>query len=458
MEYQNFLSYVIIVIIWSSMAILSIIVYFLFPPEITFWDKIYDKCSPNEAKYRYVVRIMSADMKKGFDPTRTTMTLDIIYQFDKKLSLTVTPKMLSTRIMTSTRKYKYSRFLLYRKEPLKDILKVQLNHNGVGAIVVPTVEIQDINSPKANIAYFGKEIVKCDKEKASAHQTEPAATQDDRPIEPGIRVTTSLTALEFIIFFFMAINLMIFLTIYVIPCTEEGFCQDYNRGFSSAVFSGVTASLISAIVFAIGCATHRYIIKKSIVKGIEFCSAIRYLFLFTMTVSGAVFGLISAVMAAQNRRFPAKNPKNEFFHEVYWLFAVGIAITVFFLFWISLFALIAFLIGFFSDDLAKTVDSTVGATIRTNSNDTDENDKAYMDVLSKTAKVKSISQYKGINKGSVPSSTAASTATKNSTATSKSSPKVTTKTEEEDSGDNYYQQLMKEKGKVKSISQYGGTK
>ena len=431
------------------MVILTVVVYFLFPPEITFWDKIYDKCTPSEAKYQYVVRMMSSDMKKGFDPHKTTLTIDIFYDAPKELSLTITPKMLTSRVQLPTHKYKASRFLLYRKEPLKDIKKVSLKHNGKGVIVVPSLEIQEIHSPTANIAFIGKEIKNVDKKNVALLQTEGAATLEDRPIEPGLRVTASLTALEFIIFFFMAINLMIFLTVYLIPCSGESFCQDYHGGFSSSVFSGLSASTVSAFVFVIECAIHRYVIKKSILNGITICSAIRYGFLILMALIGIALGIVTALMASQNRRFPETNPGNEFFHEVYWLFAVGIAITVFFLFWISMLAIVAYLIGFFSEETTGTQPIKMSdATMRSSSDDKSSDDPSFYQTLSQNTRVKSISQYKGTSS----TSTNATNVTTASTKVNKGS-----SADEDDAGDKYYDSLMKKhQGKVKSISQYGG--
>ena len=180
------------------------------------------------------------------------------------------------------------------------------------------------------------------------------------------------------------------------------------------------------------------------------CSYVRYLFLFLATAIGSGAGIFAALMAAENRRFAHDNPKQEFFHELYWLFAVGIALSVFFLFWVSMFAVIAYLIGFFSEPEEIKYDSIGDKTIRTETTEDEADSSDYMNALIKAnTKVKSISQYGGLSQ-------------KNNTS-QKQEPKPSEETKAtrrtastESTGSNYFKQLMKGHGKVKSVSQYKG--
>ena len=109
---------------------------------------------------------------------------------------------------------------------------------------VTNVEIQDIKSKMANIAYVGVGVANVPKPKAMVAQKYPASTQELRKLEPELKPSLSLTSMELIVFFFLVINLMLLSTIYLIPCPHQILCDDYSEGLLSTVFSGLSASVI----------------------------------------------------------------------------------------------------------------------------------------------------------------------------------------------------------------------
>ena len=435
----------IVAIIWLAMASLALILYLLFPPEIYYWNKVYGECKKKDAKHQYIIRFIFKDVKKDYDLKTTTIYMEMT---DGQITLAtakITPKMISESILQPDG-FRVCRFLFFQRDPLTEMTYVVLYHDGVGSIRVRSVEIQDIKSPNANIAYVGKDIVKMDPEKAWSIQSNPAATQEPRIIEQELRPSLTLSGLEYLLFFFVAFNLMLLMTIYVIPCKNKGFCANYTGGELSSIFSGVVASIMATIVFVGECVIQRYLIKKSMAQGKQYCKGVNYGCLISLLVIGAFTGIFAALTAAENRKFPDTNVDNVYHHEIYWMFAVGFGLVIFFMIWISSLAVIAYLFGFFTEPidaepaLKGGIKSPRGKTLTTRSSDD------YLTAtMTKGIKVKSISQYKQVK----PSSTVSSEVKSKS---------VRKADEDDDTGDKYYQQLMAAQGKVKSISKYQGTK
>ena len=452
MEFQSLLSYIIVGLIWSASVLLLSVLYFLFPPEIYYWNKVYDNCTTSSAKHCYVIRFIFGSYKTSFDLSKTTICIKILNPSKPIVVMEITPKQMLAHIPNCPHSpLKTVNFLLYRKEPLQDIRNVVVNHNGSGSINVTNIEIQDITENEANISYIGVAVNNLDKDKANVTQLFPSATREIRCLESGLRANACLNSMEFLIFFTIAVNLILLLTIYVIPCKEKIFCGDYREGLISSVYSGLVASTISSIVFVVLCASYRYFIKYPEYKGIQFCQYIRCLTLFLIFAVSAVIGFGGAVMAANNRKFPNENPNQLFFHEIYWMFAFALGVVIFFLFWISSLSIIAYLIGFFSEPEGPKADpkpgmNQISATQRSDHIEKGDGNDYFKDLMKGNTKVKSISQYSGTAQKSVAQSQVPND----------SNPKKSVKrTESEDStGSGYYKQLMKSQKKVKSVSQY----
>ena len=458
MGFNEYLSYSVVGLLMIAMVVLLLALYYLYPTEIYYWDKMCDKCSQTTVKYRYVIRFIFGKFKTNFQLSSTTITIEVWDSTKVMVALQIPPKLLSAHIPDCpTNGLNCVRFLLYRKEPLLNICNVVVNHNGSGTINVTTIEIQDINSTEANIAYIGVPINCLSKEKAITTQMYPSATKEWRPIEADLKPRLTLRATEYLIFIFMAINLMSLLPIYLIPCPSKTLCNDYSDGVLAVVYSGLLSGTIGGWTTIVSLLFYRYIIKSSIVSGADYCSVVRYVVLSMAVILGLIFGLMAAVMAANNRKFPEKNENQSLFHEIYWVFATGIALITFFAFWFSSFAAIAYLIGFFSEPLTtveagEAKDGAMDATTRSDIETDEQSSDYYNTILKGDTKVKSISQYTGLSKGQQkPSAPSASVSASTSKGTG-----VQRSASSESQGSNYYKELMKGYGKVKSVSQYKG--
>ena len=494
MSIETILSFILVAVVWVSILLLSLVVWFFFPNGIYYWDKVYQNCSPTSAKYQYIVRFIYGDIQPTFQTSKSTITMDVLNKEHKSLVLIqLQPKQMENSVVyNSVNNLKVCRLLLYRTDPLVGITSIVVNHNGNGFIKVSTAEIQDYTSKEANIAYIGNQINALDAKKASVTQKFPAATTEVRPIEAELKPSLSLSAIEFFVLFFVAINLMLFMTLQLIPCKEEIICSDYREGLLSSIFAGLAASIVAAIVFTIEAFLLRNIIKKLLFanQGKGVFVYIRYVFLAFMVLEGVGLGIESALKGANHSKFPETNPKRTLFHEIFWMFGFGIALGLFFLLLLPIMSVIGYLIGFFSEPEEIRVDPAMPADLpkagsgTTRSNDEGEGAEGGKDYYSKLIKgntrVKSISQYKGVgsqsaskapDKGPEQSNKVAPTASKAGTASSKATEKKSDdkskgaakggkgggvkKTGSTDSiGEGYYKQLMKGQGKVKSVSQY----
>jgi preprotein translocase subunit SecF len=154
------------------------------------------------------------------------------------------------------------------------------------------------------------------------------------------------------------------------------------------------------------------------------------------------FGVSAAVFAANNNRFPKVSDDEK--HELFWIYAIAIGSFLFVLISLPILSIIAYILGFFSEDQELDFEDSENVGIKSmahksipkiGDNKFGENiGESYFKQIS-NKKVKSISGYFGIN----------------------TKPKTDDNKEEDDTddGDQYYEQVMKNK-KVKSVSQYTG--
>ncbi|XP_054159474.1 uncharacterized protein LOC128957694 [Oppia nitens] len=448
------LSYIITGIIWLSISLLSLVVYFLFPPDIYYWDKVCDKCTTRTAKYRYVIRFIFGNFKPNFLIDKTTVTVEVCDSNRSLIVLQIPPKQLENSIQKGENSsLRVCRFLLYRKEPLADIKNVTVNHNGEGTINVTIIEIQELSSPEANIAYVGSAITNMAKAKDFNAHSHPAATREQRPLEAELSPSQTLTALEYIILFFVSINQILLQTVFLIPC-KTGLCKDYSDGFFAALFSGLTACSCAALGLIIMCLFYRCCIKRTLYnkKAKGCCVYCRYLFLTLCIVVGIALGGGAAYLTSDKHYF-AKQDSNskDSDHEIFWLISVGLGIAVYFLFWVPILSIVAYLFSFFSDPLDQTVTpKDTQAEAPAGPAPSNDGQDYYAQLTKGDQKVKSISQYKGPQASKGPSKTRIA---------AKPVSKKLGKTKSTESiGENYYKQLMGKEAKVKSVSQYPGVK
>jgi hypothetical protein len=213
----------------------------------------------------------------------------------------------------------------------------------------------------------------------------------------------------------------------------------------------LTSSTIAALTFIVLVTIYRYLIKRGYAKefGGGLCSYVRISYILFVIIVGMIIGGYAAFCASAKNKFKSKNSAQSYDHEVFWMFAVGIGVIMFLMIWLSALSIVAYLIGFFSSDvdLTEAKDSKplkVSETIRSSSQESIGDE--YHKQLTANIKVRSISQYQGIQKS-----------TQNESSKSQTLKKVSKTPSQESTGDHYYQQLMsKGQAKVKSVSQYRG--
>jgi hypothetical protein len=464
MDFFEVLSFIIVLVLWVCFSVVLLAIYLCYGHEIDYWDKVYDNCNSRNAKYVYVVRMVFGSFKKGFNISKTTVSIEVRTVDPSKPALTrfqITPKQMEQSFNNSdqTSSQKVVKFLLYRREPLTNMSYVQINHNGFGTINVSNVEIQDIDSFEANIAYVGKSISSLPEDKCRRVQIFPGAGREERGVEASLKPPKTITFTEFVVFAFLSVDIILLMCVLIIPCNQNdtNFCDDYKDGFLSSLFAGLVSSTIAAFIFIFVIVIYRYFIKK-FNTGKGFRNYIKNAYLLIVIFVGVIFGCYAAYLCSGNRKFPKEMKNQNFNHESFWMFGIGTGIILFFLFWVSLLSFIGYLIGFFGKVVDKRIGSQLGKgmisetdypTLRTNpSKEEEDSQNYYNSLMSGNTKVKSISQYKGVQNQPKPP--------EKSKALSASSKVPKTKSNES-TGSGYFAELMsKGQGKVKSVSQYRG--
>jgi hypothetical protein len=97
---------------------------------------------------------------------------------------------------------------------------VIINHDLVGEVVLLNVEIQEVNSTKADVAYV-EIVIENLKDKKLEIKRFPSATKEFREIESELKVSSKTTFCEFLGFLFMAINFTLISCVFIIPCNEK---------------------------------------------------------------------------------------------------------------------------------------------------------------------------------------------------------------------------------------------
>jgi hypothetical protein len=206
------------------------------------------------------------------------------------------------------------------------------NHDSVGEVVLVNVEIQEVNSTKANVAYVRTAIENL-KDKKLEIKRFPSATKQFCEIESKLKVSSKITFREFLGFLFMAINFMLISCVFIIPCNEKKkLCADYKNRFLSSLFTGIAASINATIIFTLFIVIYIGFIKY-------------YLLLIPILSIG--FGVSAAVFAASNNRFPKISDDEK--HELFWMYAIGIGSFLFVSISLPILSIIAYILGFFSE-------------------------------------------------------------------------------------------------------------
>ena len=271
------------------------------------WSHVYENNQRLGANQRYVIRFYFGKMKKGFDVRKTTFKVLIQTEKGKKMGhFTIGPSILKSAVPADEGSWKIKFFLL-RKTEYRKIIRVTLNHNGKGTLNVTTLEIQKVDSEKANIAYVNDDIRSLPERDALIRQTYPAGSQENREIEKEVNRFHFVTFWEYLAFIWMAINLNPLLTLFIILCrTQDGetsdihFCSDFHDGIFSSTTSGVLCGTISAAIFFVSIVFFRFVVKKGVAKGSDNWEIIRMVYIAVIVTVGGVSALFSAFDCAKS--------------------------------------------------------------------------------------------------------------------------------------------------------------
>jgi hypothetical protein len=449
MNLFEYLSYIILFAIWFFFFFISLIAQLLshISEESVGFDKVYDKCNALTAKYTYVLRFKFGETKKYFTFEGTTFTVHVLNKDFEILTTIRISRSMTAKIFVIKNFSTVFKFLFLRREPLSGISHLIVNHDSVGEVVLVNVEIQEVNSTKANVAYVETAIKNLKDKKLETKQCFPSATKEFREIESELKVSSKMTFCEFLGFLFMAINFILISCVFIIPCNEKKkLCADYKNGFLSSLFAGIAASINATIIFTLFIVIYIGFIKYFYAKKKSFWILIRILYLLLIAILSIGFGVSAAVFAANNNRFQKVSDDEK--HEFFWIYAIGIGSFLFVSISLPILSIIAYILGFFGElqELDFEDSEKVGiksmahkSTIKRGDNKFAKKpietigESYYKQISNKN--VKSISGYFRIN----------------------TKPKTEDNKEEDDidDGDQYYEQVMKNK-KVKSVSQYTG--
>ena len=395
------LSYIIVGITWISFVLFLVLIWFLFPNPIYYWEKVCDNCSPSSAKYRYVFRLWISEPRPPLD--KTNLKIQVLKELYPLVELTFGSKQLMSNIPYSPDgRQRVCRLILYRKNPVSGITHVVMNHDGDSNFAVIRLEIQDMTETDAHIGYIDRHLKALDDGNANLTQKFPMATREPRNIEAELKPRPYPNIREVTILFFLAVNLIFLLNIYLVPCKDKFFCHEYNNGLLSSVFAGLTSSGITAILFAIVCVSYRTCVKRPMTRSQNAAkTVVQYLFLLVVVVLGAIIGILAAQWGADSSTFPKDNPEQSLPHEIYWSIANGIAFAVFFLISLPIMTIIGFCIGFYNDPDVKPRDPEAPglrdprSSVASDKSDGNEGDY-YDSIMKGKHKVNSISQYRGV--------------------------------------------------------------
>lgn len=501
----DILSIIVVVITWASFLLFLAVILLFYKSPIYYYEKVCDKCTPSSAKHRYVFRL-SLNYDSPSILKSTNLSVDVLRDLASLLKVTFSPTALMKGTPDGSPRAATCRLIVYRMEPLTGITHVVLNHDQNESILVYKLEIQELTELEANIAYVDKQIKSLDGGAAMNTQKFPMARREGRDIESELKPKPYPSLFEVTIIFFLTVNVVFLLNIFLIPCKINFMCYDYENGLFSSVLAGIASSSVTAVLFGILCLSLRNCLKKPLYRSQTAGKKVfRCLFLLVVVALGIVIGSLAATLGANGSKFPATNPGQTLPHEIYWAIADIIAFAVFFLIFVPIMSMIGYCMGFFTYPESNIRDPQTPAKMADDEPPGGANDY-YEEVMKANIKVKSVSQYRGLqkkttlsdqtgaqskpqpsatgssaklntygsskSKSGVPKSSSKSTkktltvsskpgkepSTSKSAQTGKDTSKNTGSVKKSDSkesvGTAYYHQIMEKQGKVKSVSQY----
>lgn len=473
------------------------------------WAKpVFIGCTSSDFEHIYIFRLIMETPRMLHDISRTTLELVLVEEKNNKkipiLKHEIDSRSLNTHSVLSADQPHKSvvRFLVFTQRSLRKMSTVSLQTEG-RPFKVFDVEVQELGDPEANVSYVSKVIRSVNSKKQLEGQTFKITARRVRTEEDSAVPSRLLNRYEYIVFIWMAFNLIAFVPTLIRLCTgPELLCDDYNDDWLSSVYTGLLSSCITALTFALLITVYRYLIKYYLEKYFYhwFWKSVRISYLLLVIAIGcasAVFGSLLLMNHSDDNVLKIDV-------VIYWLMASVIGIAIFLLLWVQLLTVLATVLNFFkkphgdkdidttskrtpkSPDISvkrypiKLIRSTRRQTSlkktppkmtppkmtppkmtppkKTPTKDKEEDDNQdmedsdnYFQQLMSGTKVKSISQYRGVTKS--PPKEQKSQKKEPEQKETQEKRRIDT-TDDESVGDSYYMTLMQNQKKVTSISQY----
>lgn len=419
--------------VWSTFLIIAVILAKYIGSDQ--WFRVYDNCYTNDLCYQFLFRMIHSRLRDGFDPQSAKITVQLIDNNDIVSSeFSIPPKAMSSST-TTTKGDKMVRIVIYRKRPIRSVAKVVINHNSNGKIFIATAEVQNSGNSRAAVAFVKKYISCLSGSRARVEQCFATAVQV-RPIDSRPNSPFALDFYDYTAFVWMSINFVMLLSVSLIFCSPKRakkiVCSSYKSDPISSLLTGLSSSALTFLVFAVLIIIHRFVVKEHLMRFRHFLST---LYVSLVVILGLVAGIGAPLMSYQFR-----HKSNDL---LFWIFSVFIGIILLIIFWLPLGAAIARLIGFFDDPAIDYIREDIEFS-RENSIKEKTNLSKKTVMVTNAQKSETMKTVKNQNPK-----------TRIETPQSLSASETSDKRESEESlGNRYYEQLMKGRSKIKSISKY----
>jgi len=295
----EYISYVVVFGMWfffSFILSVTLLLNYLSSEEWVPLERVYESCNERTAKYTYILRVYFGGNKSKFTLDGKSITIYVVNGIpDNSTRIRITSDSLKKGIVRENDRIVY-KYLLLRREPLNRIKHLLVNHDSVGeGLFISRIEIQDINSAKANVAYVGNMIRSLSIDMLQIKQRYPSATKQLRELEPQFKLESKLTFSEFLSFLFLAINLIAFSCVFIIPCNQKsGLCKHYGQAFISSVFAGISSSISAILILLTSISVYICFVKYFYSKRRPHWNCIRISYLLLIWILSITFGVLAA--------------------------------------------------------------------------------------------------------------------------------------------------------------------
>lgn len=243
-------AFLVVAITFSVIIIHSLYVFAFVPNQVNIF---YDDCRSCTYNYQYIIRLLYDAKSESYSVEGTTVVIQISYSKDSMLIIPMTPSTMSNIFKYNGRRC--AKIYLRTAEQLADLRHVSLYHNGVGSLMVHSVELQDVDQPSTVIARVKHPIYA----KSSSKALVAHSFSVERPnmIEDDVKPTFNVSLYEAIFILYMACNILYITNMTLMIHYCETACS-----LEQALLYAFLSSLVALIAFVCILLPFRYVIKR----------------------------------------------------------------------------------------------------------------------------------------------------------------------------------------------------